>query len=218
MCQRPNPSLPPQARPPKSSLPFDQLQRHRSDGVWLRQLQELGNKVRRSHILKPWYALLLTMGCLSACRSAKHDTTTRGALVQLEPSIAANAFFTWHYDFYFEDPTLREGLLTQRFFRVLKHNYDTETAAGQIGALNCDPWINSQDGNISEPFGFKTIQSKNSEATVRFDYTFVFGPKNSVRQSVLMKFQRSSSTASWRLADFVMPNHESLLDLLERNP
>ena len=64
----------------------------------------------------------------------------------------------------------------------------------------------------------QTIENNNSEATVRFNYRLTLSPKSSLSQSVLLKLQRASSSASWKLADFIMPNHESLVDLLERNP
>ncbi len=87
-----------------------------------------------------------------------------------------------------------------------------------IGALDYDPWIDAQDGHVSEPFVFMTIKSQSLEATVRFDYTFTLGPKSSRPQFVLLKLQRTSKDANWKLADFVTPNHRSLIKLLERNP
>ena len=161
-----------------------------------------------------FFALLL----LSACRSATRDTTAIGDALQSDPSIAAKRFFAGHYDFYYEDPSPSEAVLTPRFFRILRQNYDAFTITGQIGALDRDPWINAQDGHVSEPYKFKTLKVYNSESVVRFEYKFALGPKLSLPQSVLMKFQRSSSSGVWQLADFIMPNSESLVDLLERNP
>ena len=72
--------------------------------------------------------------------------------------------------------------------------------------------------HISEPFIFETLKNNTSVAIVRFYYTFTLGPKSSRPQSVLMKFQSSSTSAGWQLADFIMPNNESLVDLFEKNP
>ena len=163
-------------------------------------------------------ASIVALVCLSACHSAQHGKPTSQTALQPDPSAAAKNFFTNHYGFYHEDPSLRRALLTPRFFRALKHEYDNCTTSGMIGALDCDPWTNAQDGNVSEPFVFKTIKSQNSESTVRFDYTFTLGPKIARPQFVLLKFQSASPDANWKLADFITPNHESLIDLLERNP
>jgi hypothetical protein len=162
-------------------------------------------------------ALLFILVSLSACRSKSHDTTKGGSVLYSEPSIAANSFFIGHYDFYYEDPTVCKTLLTPRFFQILKHHYDTLAITGQIGALDCDPWTNAQEGDVSGPLCFKTLKNHNSEATVQFQYRFALRSKSTVSQSVLMKFQRTSLNAQWRLADLVMPNNESLVDLLERN-
>ncbi len=162
--------------------------------------------------------LLFTLVFWSACRPATLDTPKPGRVSHSEPSRAARSFFTGYYDFYYEDPTLCKKLLTQRFFRILKQQYDSFKVTGQMGPLDCDPWINAQEGHVSEPFSFQTIENNNSEATVRFNYRLTLSPKSSLSQSVLLKLQRASPSASWKLADFIMPNHESLVDLLERNP
>lgn len=163
-------------------------------------------------------AILLTTLCLSACRSASHHTTICGNTLQSDPSLTARDFFNSHYHFYCEDPSLSKARLTPRFFGILKHHYDASITTGQVGALDCDPWINAQDGDISDPFSFKTLKNHPSEAIVRFDYTLALGPRGSLPQSVLMKFQRSSSIAGWQLADLITPNNQSLIHLLERNP
>ena len=173
--------------------------------------------MQRSNLLNLTTAIC-ALACLSACDSAHHGKPTSQTALQPDPSAAAKRFFTSHYDFYYEDPSLRRALLMPRFFRALKHEYDSCTTTGQVGALDCDPWTNAQDGNVSEPFVFTTIKSQNSEATVRFDYTFTLGPKIARPQFVLLKFQSVSPDANWNLADFITPNHESLIDLLERNP
>jgi hypothetical protein len=168
--------------------------------------------------LKALAALFLALLCLSACRSANQETNLRGTVLQLEPNAAAQNFFTGHYDFYYEDPTSCKALLTPRFYRALKHEYEALSNTGQIGALDCDPWINAQDGSISEPLSFETLKKDHSEASVRFNYTFRLGPKSARAQSVLLKFQRSPASAGWELADFIMPNSESLIDHLEKTP
>jgi hypothetical protein len=53
---------------------------------------------------------------------------------------------------------------------------------------------------------------------IHFDYTVMLGPKSSRPQFVLLKFQSASADAHSKLADFITPNQESLVELLERNP
>lgn len=156
--------------------------------------------------------------CLSACHSTPRTQAAPQAVLLPNPSAAAKRFFTCHYGFYYEDPSRCKTMLTPRFFRALKHEYDSCTTKRQVGALDSDPWTDAQDGNVSEPFVFTTIKSGNSEATVCFNYTFTLGPKICRPQFVLLKFDRTAPAANWELADFITPNHESLVELLERNP
>lgn len=172
----------------------------------------------RSTDFKTAAALLFCLFFGSACRAPVTDTLQPGGLTEREPAEAGKIFFNGHSDFYCKDPVLCKRLLTERFFRILKHEYDSCAVTGQMGALDCDPWTNAQEGHVSEPFSFQTIENKNSEAIVRFNYTFTLGPKSSLNQSVFLKFQRASLNERWKLADFIMPNHESLVELLERKP
>jgi hypothetical protein len=169
-------------------------------------------------VLQPPTASILALICLSACHSVPDHEPGPEAAHCPDPSAAARNFFASHYGFYHEDPSRHGTLLTPRFFEALKHEHDTCTTSGMIGALDYDPWIDAQDGHVSEPFVFMTIKSQSLEATVRFDYTFTLGPKSSRPQFVLLKLQRTSKDANWKLADFVTPNHRSLIKLLERNP
>jgi len=170
------------------------------------------------HRLLPAPAFFFILLSFTACRSAIDQTNTDGGAIEFDPNVAAETFFTRHYDFYCTDPNLIKSLLAPRAFRILKQNYDHCTSRGEIGVLDCDPWIDAQDGEISRPYSFVTLQNQGSEVKIRFDYLFRSGPKTSRPQSVVLKFQRSPSSATWQLSDFIMPNNESLLDLLERNP
>ncbi len=156
--------------------------------------------------------------CLTACQSARRGPAALSGRLQPDPVLAAREFFTRHYDFYYEDPARCEALLTPRLLRALKHHYDAFEQTRQTGPLDCDPWTNAQDGEISRPHGFTTLSAGGSEAVVRFDYTFALGPGNRSSQSVMMKFQRPAPGSPWLLADLVMPNKASLVALLEGNP
>ena len=166
----------------------------------------------------PLCKVLSAVLCLSACRSARHEPAALSGRLQPDPSIAAQEFFTRHYDFYYEDPARCEALLTPRLYRALKHHYDAFESTRQVSALDCDPWTNAQDGEISKPYTFTTLKAGKSEAVVRFKYTFATGSDRTASQTVLLTFQRLSPGAVWQAADFIMPNDASLLELLERNP
>ncbi len=163
-------------------------------------------------------ALLSAVLCMSACRTPTHGPAVCIDALQSDPGVAAKNLFKSHYDFYYEDPTLFEELLTPRLFRTLKHQYDEFERTRLIGALDRDPWTNAQDGEISQPYSFTTLKAQDSEAVVRFQYLFVLGPKSRIPQSVLMKFERPTSGATWQFSDLIMSNNESLVGLLERTP
>ena len=161
-------------------------------------------------------ALLSAVFLLSACRSANRDFAARSGRHQPDPAIAAKHLFSSHYGFYYKDPNRCRALLTPRLYHALKRHYDAFESTRQIGALDCDPWTNAQDGEISNPYTFTTLNARDSEAVVRFKYTFALGPETPLVQSVLMKFQRPAAGQGWLLSDLIMPNNESLVELLER--
>ena len=169
-------------------------------------------------LLRPLAAFLVVFLSLASCRTTHKNGVKDAGPLDSEPSVAAREFLNSHYNFYCEDPKLIRPLLAPRAFRLLKHHFDTYTAKREIGILDCDPWINAQDGAMAQPFHFITLRNDDSEAVVRFDYVFDVGPQQSIPQSVFITFQRSRSGAGWRLSEFIMPNNKSLLDLLERNP
>lgn len=163
-------------------------------------------------------ALLFVVLFIAACRTPLKESLKGGAAAAFDANSAAREFFNSHYDFYYEDPSIIKALLAPRAFNLLKHDYELHTSRQEIGNLDCDPWINAQDGKIVEPFRFITVRNDDLEAVIRFDYMFEFAPKKSRPQSVIIKFQRLRSGSRWQLSDFIMPNNESLLDLLERKP
>lgn len=154
----------------------------------------------------------------AACRSPIRELAKNTNATDLDPCIAARTIFSAHYNFYCSDPNLIKTLVTPRVFFALKHNYETCIIQKDIGILDYDPWTDAQDGDISEPFKFATIQKDNSNAVVRFNYTFKLDSKSSRPQSIIIKFHRSPSSFGWLMSDFLMPNNESLVETLEKNP
>jgi hypothetical protein len=171
-----------------------------------------------SPFIKALRATSFALFFLSACRSTTQDAAQRNTLLPSDPCVAAKNFFQSHYGFYHEDPTGFEAALTPRLFQALKMQYDAFEKTRQIGALDCDPWTNAQDGEILPPYRFTTLSAPGSEAAVRFQYSFALGPKRRIPKSVVLKFQRSSSGAVWQVSDLIMPNNSSLVSLLESNP
>jgi hypothetical protein len=163
-------------------------------------------------------ALVSAPFALTACRSPGPNAASGGGSLSSDPCVAAEHFFKSHYDFYYEDPSRCEALLTPRLFRALKQQYDSFERTRQIGALDCDPWTSAQDGEISQPCRFTTLKVRESEAVVRFQHMFVLGPESRTAQSVLMTFQRPSAGAAWQVSDLIMANGGSLVALLEGNP
>jgi hypothetical protein len=172
----------------------------------------------RAALLKILMALPATLSCLSACRTPTQGPAVRSGSLHSDPSVAAKSLFQSHYDFYHEDPTLFKELFAPRLFRALKRQHDDFESTRLIGTLDRDPWTNAQDGKISHPYCFTTLKTNGSEAVVRFQYLFDLGPDSRIAQSVLMKFKRSPSGATWQFSDLIMPDNVSLVGLLEGNP
>jgi len=131
-----------------------------------------------------------------------------------DPTELAKAFYAKHVDFHFENPAKIESIVTPRLLSALTREY--KCAKGNICAIEAVPWTDAQDGDVGKPIAFQTTENSEVQASVKMSYTFVLSKTQKRQQSVLLKFQRSSTNECWLLSDMISPRGVSLVTHIEK--
>ncbi len=126
----------------------------------------------------------------------------------------AKMFYEKHQDFYYADSAGIKNLLTPRLLAILEK--DHKCSNGEICAIEADPWISAQDGEIGKPIEFKLSSGDANTASVRMSYMFVLGENKKLPQSVELKLERNAVSSCWMVADLITPRDGSLRDTIEK--
>ena len=126
---------------------------------------------------------------------------------------AAENFFQGHKDFAFANPATMRGLLTQRFDAALAYEHRCE--AGDVCAIDFDPWTGAQDGAVRQPIRFALVSGDDHHAVVRMRYTFALTRTRRQLQSATVKLERGALGRCWRVADVMSPDGGSALHTIE---
>lgn len=148
------------------------------------------------------FALLVGVGCGLVAQEAMADC------LGSEPVSAAKAFYQQHGDFYYVDPAKVKDVVTPRLFQVLATNY--ACSVDQECALDSDPWVDAQDGDIAEPITFDLGDHATGQATVVMHYIFTLSASDQTPQQVALKLQQSGQC--WQVDDMITPRGKSLVD------
>lgn len=127
----------------------------------------------------------------------------------------AKAFWSEHKDFYYADPVPLKALLTPDFFAVLSSEAECN-ADGEVCAIDADPWINAQDGEVSEPVSFTLAKEQEQGVTVRMHYLFALSDTQKEPQTVSLHFQKSGDNRCYLMDDFIPPGDGSLKQRLRQ--
>jgi len=128
-----------------------------------------------------------------------------------DPIAAAKTFYQKHADFYYADPSKFQGDVAPRLMNALAMNFDCSD--GQICALDSDPWVDAQDGDVAEPITYQLGDHSDSQASVTMHYTFTLADNPSQPQQVTLKLQRADQC--WQVADMITPRGDSLTEEIE---
>ena len=126
---------------------------------------------------------------------------------------AAENFFQGHRNFAFANPATMRGLLTQRFDAALAYEHRCE--AGDVCAIDFDPWTGAQDGAVRQPVRFALVSGGVEHAVVRVRYAFVLDRTRRQSQSAAVKLERGASGRCWQVADVMSPDGSSALHTIE---
>lgn len=78
-------------------------------------------------------------------------------------------------------------------------------ADGEVCAIDADPWINAQDGEVSEPVSFTLANTQEQGVTVRMQYLFALSDSQKEPQTVSLHFQKSGDNRCYLMDDFIPP-------------
>ncbi|WP_324016373.1 hypothetical protein [Aeromonas hydrophila] len=152
----------------------------------------------------------LSVLLLALLGSTVHAACDKGVALRL-----AKAFWNEHKDFYYADPAPLKALLTPDFFAVLSSEAACN-ADGEVCAIDADPWINAQDGQVSEPVSFTLANTQEQGVTVRMQYLFALSYTQKEPQTVSLHFQKSGDNRCYLMDDFIPPGDGSLKQRLRQ--
>jgi hypothetical protein len=142
------------------------------------------------------------------------SVTAHAKCIQGDGVDFARAFYEKHQNFYYADPAAIKDLLAPRFFAILEKEH--KCSNGEICAIEADPWMSAQDGEIGKPIGFKLSNGDANTASVRMSYLFVLGENKKLPRSVELKLERNPASSCWMVADLITPHDGSLRDAVEK--
>src|SRR5262249_41501308 len=128
-----------------------------------------------------------------------------------DPLVAAKAFYQNHVDFYYADPAKLQGIVTPRLLKLLTTNY--LCSDGEECALDSDPWVDAQDGDIAEPITFDLGDHGADQATVVMHYTFALSDTQHSPQQIALKMRKTDQC--WAVDDLITPHGNSLADEID---
>ncbi len=141
------------------------------------------------------YSLLIGPG-YAACDNA--------ATVKL-----AMAFWNEHRDFYYTEPAKVKALLTPAFFAVLSEEAKCN-GEGEVCAIDADPWISAQDGEVTGPITFRLADQQDGIASVSMDYRFMLSETRQEPRAITFQFKTAGDRRCFLLDDFISPGEGSL--------
>jgi len=162
----------------------------------------------RKNIMKGYCGLSVLL--LALLGGPVHAACDKGVALRL-----AKSFWSEHKDFYYADPAPLKTLLTPDFFAVLSSEAECN-ADGEVCAIDADPWINAQDGEVSEPVSFTLAKEQEQGVTVRMHYLFALSDAQKEPQTVSLHFQKSGDNRCYLMDDFIPPGDGSLKQRLRQ--
>jgi hypothetical protein len=137
------------------------------------------------------------------------------AEVTSDPVIAAKEFYRNHANFHCTDPTAIRDLITPRFYKDLKSEYDMNLK-GEVGFMDAVPWTDAQDGEIHPPITFTCVSNSGKNAEVKMRYIFFIDKNRSWPQTVILKLESDPTSSKWLISDLITPRSGSLVDCIEK--
>jgi len=127
---------------------------------------------------------------------------------------AAAHLYKDHYNFYYTNPNGIKEDITPRLFNILtKETRCTEKEQG-ICAIDADPWIEAQDGEIRNP-NYSITAIRNGTGKVKFSYTFYLSETQQYSKNITLVFKFDKTNSNWKFDDIVYADDSSLVGFME---
>lgn len=127
----------------------------------------------------------------------------------------AKAFWSEHRDFYYAEPAKVKALLTPAFFAVLSEEAKCN-GEGEVCAIDADPWISAQDGEVTGPITFRLAGQQDDTVSVSMDYRFMLSETRQEPRAVTFQFKTAGDRRCFLLDDFISPGEGSLKQRLQQ--
>ena len=111
-----------------------------------------------------------------------------------------------YYDFYWKEIPGFSDYVTSDFYASLLKEWKCK----EVCAIEAVPWLDAQDGEVSEPVTYKLEAETELESSVKMSYVFYLSETQKKTQFVNLLFFRESGDKPWKLADFITPRGNSL--------
>jgi hypothetical protein len=131
-----------------------------------------------------------------------------------DPATVAKRFYSQHANFPSGNPAKLRPIITPRLFAALEREY--KCSKGKVCALDADPWIDAQDGDIGNPVEFLTIRNTGTQSAVRMTYPCLMDETHQRQQHVTLILQRRSPAECWLFGDLITPRGESVVESIEK--
>lgn len=127
----------------------------------------------------------------------------------------AKALWSEHRNFYYAEPAKVKALLTPAFFAVLSEEAKCN-GEGEVCAIDADPWISAQDGEVTGPITFRLAGQRDGIVSVSMDYRFMLSETRQEPRAVTFQFKTAGDRRCFLLDDFISPGEGSLKQRLQQ--
>lgn len=116
---------------------------------------------------------------------------------------------------FYADEGASADLISPALFKLLKRDWQCQ-APGDICAIEADPWVNAQDGDVLGPIEYRELSNADGRAVVQMDYRFGFAENaaDAQTQSTALVLVQDAGDHCWRLDDLRVNDAPSLKQLL----
>lgn len=128
----------------------------------------------------------------------------------VSPTQWAESFYAKNYGFYYADPNTLRKVVTPELLKLLERDAKYSSNHTEVGALDYDPWLGAQDGDIGKPVNFAVESQSPDVAVISMSYQFVLEPDHPPSQHSVRLVLRKAGQTCWRLHDFITPLGEAL--------
>lgn len=143
------------------------------------------------------------------------------AAASTAPCVAPDPLATARYihderRLFYADEGASADFISPPLYKLLKRDWQCQSP-GDICAIEADPWVNAQDGDVLGPIEYRELSNADGRAVVRMDYRFGFAENgaDAQSQSTSLVLVQDATDHCWRIDDLRVNDDPSLKQILE---